>query len=95
MNFELTVKCKEMAIENMTKNLVTLRTMLHLTQAELASLIGVGRQTLIMIEKYKRKMTWSVFLSLLFIFSHNKETDALLEIFGIYNEQLKKIFSSI
>lgn len=84
---------KEAAVENMTKNMVTLRTMLHLSQAELATLIGVGRQTLVAIENRKRKMTWSTFLSLLFVFYQNKETNYLLEIFEIYPQNLKKIYT--
>lgn len=95
MSSKLDEKIKEMSIENMTKNMVTLRTMLHLSQAELATLIGVGRQTLVAIETRKRKMTWNTFLSLLFVFSQNKETDSLLEIFGIYTPEMKEIYSDI
>ena len=43
------------AIENLTKNLVVLRMMLHLSQSDLAELIGVGRQTLLAIENRKRR----------------------------------------
>jgi len=32
-------------------------------------------------------------LSLLFVFSQNKETSGLLEIFGIYSKELKEIYS--
>ncbi|MBO5869599.1 MAG: helix-turn-helix domain-containing protein [Clostridia bacterium] len=84
-----------MSIENMTKNMVALRTMLHLSQAELADLIGVGRQTLVAIETRKRKMTWNTFLSLLFVFTQNKETNSLLGVFGIYTAELKYKYSDI
>lgn len=92
---KLTEQMKELAVENMVKNLTVLRTMLHLSQVELATLIGVGRQTLVAIETRKRKMTWSTFLSLLFVFSQNKETNSLLEIFGIYSSEMKEIYSNI
>jgi len=92
---KLTEQMKELAVENMVKNLTVLRTMLHLSQVELATLIGVGRQTLVAIETRKRKMTWSTFLSLLFVFSQNKETNSLLEIFGIYSAEMKDIYSDI
>ena len=95
MSNKLTEQMKDLAVENMAKNLTVLRTMLHLSQVELATLIGVGRQTLVAIETRKRKMTWSTFLSLLFIFYQNKETNALLEIFGIYTTELKEIYSDI
>lgn len=95
MPCRLDEQLKELAVENMTKNMSVLRTMLHLSQAELATLIGVGRQTLVAIETRKRKMTWSTFLSLLFVFSQNKETNSLLEIFGIYSPEMKEIYSDI
>ncbi len=93
MPLKIDENLKELAIENMLKNLTTLRTMLHLSQAELAEMIGLGRQSLVSIENRKRKMTWSTFLSLLFVFSQNKETNKLLEIFGIYSKTLKDIYS--
>ncbi len=95
MSFKLNETLKEVSVENMTKNMVALRTMLHLSQAELAELIGMGRQTLVAIENRKRKMTWNTFLSLLFVFSQNKETCSLLEIFGIYTPEMKRIYSDI
>ena len=93
MKQELTMDIQAEAIRNMTKNLSVLRTMLNLTQAELASIIGIGRQTLVAVENNKRAMSWSVFLSLLFVFSQNKETQVLLEVFNIYTSELKKIYS--
>ena len=89
----MTEQIKDAAVENMVKNMVVLRTMLDLSQEELATLIGVGRQTLVAIENKKRKMTWNTFLSLLFVFSQNKETSFLLEVFGIYTPLMKEIYS--
>jgi len=93
MSTTLNDNIKDIAIENMTNNMVTLRTMLHLSQEELAGLIGVGRQTLVAIETRKRKMTWSMFLSLSFVFSQRQETKPLLEFFQIYSPELIKIYS--
>ena len=59
---------KAEVINNMTKNLVALRTMLHLTQAQLAEMMGITRQSLVLYETGKRSMTWNTYLSLLFIF---------------------------
>lgn len=74
---------REQLIEKMILNMVVLRTMLHLTQDELASLLGMTRQTLTMIETRKRKMTWTVYLALLYIFSQSPETKKLLEIWEL------------
>ncbi len=92
---EIREEVKIAVVENMTSNLATLRTMLHLSQAELALLVGLGRQSLVSIETGKRKMTWSVYLSLLFVFSQNKQTAMLLDVFEIYPSELKDIYTNI
>lgn len=48
--------------------LPTLRTYLGISQQELAEYIGVTRQTYCALEQGKRKMSWSVFLSLFLFF---------------------------
>jgi len=83
---------KRAAVDNMVKNLAVLRTMLNLSQAELASLIGLGRQSFVAIENRKRNMTWSVFLSLMFVFSQHPQTRALLELFEIYTPEMKQLY---
>ena len=88
-------KIKKDAIVNMAKNLSAFRTMLHLTQADLAELIGVGRQTVICIENGTRPLTYGNYLSLMFVFSQYKETEQLLRIFGAYPKELEKIYTEI
>ena len=95
MAFVLDERIKKLCINNMTQNLSVLRTMLHLSQAELASLIGVARSTIVYIENGQRKMTWQVFLSLAFVFIQNKETKELLKFFQIYPDELRGIYSDI
>lgn len=84
---------KAEVINNMTKNLVALRTMLHLTQAQLAEMMGITRQSLVLYETGKRSMTWNTYLSLLLIFTQRQETNNLLSIMGIYPDELKEIYS--
>ena len=86
---------KQECIENMTHNLCALRTMLNLSQAELAAIIGVARSTIVYIENRQRKMTWQTFLCLLFVFSQRKETKALLEIFGIYTKKVREVYGNL
>ncbi|MBR3535563.1 MAG: helix-turn-helix domain-containing protein [Oscillospiraceae bacterium] len=81
-------KTKELLVERMTENLVVLRAKLGITQAELADIAGMSRQTILAIEKKQRTMTWNTFLSLLFIFSVNKNTEALLKLFEILTDEL-------
>lgn len=85
---EITLKLdKEKLIANMTNNLIMLRTGLGFTQEELANKIGLSRSTIMGIENKRSKMTWTVFLALMLVFSKHKETDKLLNILDIYTEE--------
>ncbi len=81
-------------IKNMAENLPVLRTRLHLTQSELAAKLGISRQTVIALESGKRPMTWSTFLSLVFIFSKYEETQKLLGVLDIYPQEFEEDFLS-
>ncbi len=78
---------KEDLMRNMVKNLPTLRRSLGVSQGELAELVGVSRSTISNIENHKQVLQWNLFLSLLLVFIKNKETDKLLNVFGIYTDE--------
>jgi len=90
----LSEESKSNSIKNMSDNLVALRTMLHLTQAQLAEIMGVTRQTLVLYETGKRVMTWNTFLSLMFIFTQKRETRELLNILNIYTDEMKDLYDN-
>ena len=79
---------KENLIDNMTQNLATLRAKASLSQAKLAEIIGVSRQTLVAVENRKRKMSWSTFLACFLVFSKNPETKPLLKFYEISADEL-------
>lgn len=79
---------KNALIDNMTENLPVLRARLNMTQEELANKIGLSRGTIISIENSKRPMTWSTFMSLILLFSHNERTSKLLEVMDIFTQEL-------
>lgn len=79
---------KEYYINKLIENLPVLRAKLQLSQQELANVLGVSRQQIVAIENGKRNMSWNIFLSLLLIFSRNKETKKLLKVFDIWNDEL-------
>ncbi len=84
---------RDKLIENLTANLPVLRTMLHLSQSELAKLLGISRQQIVAIETKKRKMTWPTFLAAILIFKSNDETNQLLSVFGIYTDDLEEFIT--
>ena len=90
----LSEESKSNSIKNMSDNLVALRTMLHLTQAQLAEIMGVTRQTLVLYETGKRVMTWNTFLTLMFIFTQKRETRELLNILNIYTDEMKDLYDN-
>ena len=77
----------------MAENLSALRARLGLSQTQLADCIGVTRQTISSIENLSRELSWTNFLSLLFLFSKNADTARLLPVMGIYTEELESLFS--
>lgn len=81
---------KEMLIDNMTENLPVLRAKLSMTQEDLANKIGLSRGTIISIENNKRPMTWSTFMSLILLFSHNEKTSKLLDVMDIFTDELHR-----
>lgn len=77
-------------LNNMTDNLPTLRKKLGVSQEELSAILGINRSTLAAIENHKRPMMWNMFLALLLIFTKNKETGKLLNVLGIYTDELNE-----
>ncbi len=82
---------REKLIDNMTENLPVLRKKLKLTQEGLAQIIGSSRHSIMQIEAKKRKMTWSTFLSLVFLFDKNEDTALLIRALNIYTAELDGI----
>lgn len=85
---------KIILIGNMADNMSVLRAKLNMTQEQLATLIGVSRQTIIAIETKKRNMTWNTFLSLVFVFSKNHATAELMRLFNIYTDEFSDYMKS-
>ena len=80
---------KEKLIEIMTDNLPALRAKIGLSQDEVSNIIGISRQTYCAIETHKRKMSWSTFMSLLFLFWYNEKTKVLVNAIGVFPEELQ------
>ncbi|MBQ7862208.1 MAG: helix-turn-helix transcriptional regulator [Clostridia bacterium] len=85
---------KNILMERMADNLPVLRKKAELTQTALAELIGVSKFTILSIEKKQRKMTWNTFLSLVLVFTKNKETDKMLTLFEIYTDEFNEFIKN-
>jgi DNA-binding XRE family transcriptional regulator len=79
---------KSEPMAKMADNLKVLRNKLNLTQEGLAEKVGVSRQTLVSIEKKKRKMSWGTFIALIAVFRTESGASDLLDHFGIYTKEL-------
>ena len=69
---------REVLITKLVDELPVLRTKLGVSQADLAALIDISRQTYSLIEAKKRKLSWSIFLSLILVFDNNVQTHDLI-----------------
>ena len=81
---------KNIMISRLVDELPVLRTKMGVSQDELANMIGISRQTYSSLETRKRKMTWSIFLSLLLVFDYNEQTHALIHKDGLFPRKLVK-----
>ena len=88
MNFNITEKAKELLIEQLTEELIILRTKLGLSQEELSGLLGISRQTYSALETRKRPMSWGTYLSLILIFDNNEQTKNIIRETGIFPDML-------
>jgi DNA-binding XRE family transcriptional regulator len=84
----MTDELKSIYVGRMVENLTVLRAKLGITQAELAKIAGISRQTILSVEKKQRGMTWNMFLALLFIFTANEKTAPLVDLFEIRTDEL-------
>lgn len=79
---------KTTLINRLIPELPVLRTKAGLSQDELSGLLGISRQTYSSIETQKRKMSWSIYLSLVFIFDNNVLTHSIVRDSGFFPEKL-------
>lgn len=75
---------RERYIARLIKELPVLRIKLGLSQDEMGNLLGVSRQTYSSIETKKRKMSWSIYLSLIFVFDGNFQTHDMIRKMDIF-----------
>ena len=84
---------KKVSIEILLDNLAPLRAKLNLTQEELASVLGVSRQTYYGIETRNKEMPWAIYLALIFFFDSVRETSEMIRELRIFPIELVMHFN--
>ena len=81
---------REAIIDRFIYKLPVLRARIDMTQDEISEIVGLSRQTYSSLETRKRKMTWSNYIALLFVFYYNPITREAIEFAGLFPDELKK-----
>ena len=78
---------QERLVAQLTAELPAIRARLNLSQGELASRVGISRQTCSLIETGKQTMTWVTFMAMLALFENNKESLSQLSLTGFFDSE--------
>lgn len=92
--WEITKKQQLSFIKTLTAELPALRAKVGISQSEIASLIGVSRQTYSSIECGKRLMSWNTYLSLILFFDYNNVTHQMIRDINAFPEELVLNFNN-
>ena len=86
--YVITKKQQDLFIDALTAELAPLRAKIGISQNEIASIIGVSRQTYSSIEAGSRKMSWNTYLSLVFFFDYHAATHQMIRKIGAFPNAL-------
>lgn len=84
---------RDKLIDTLTDELPVLRAKIGASQDELSQIIGISRQTYSSIESRKRRMTWNIFLSLLFVYDNNEKTHDIIRYMGAFPDSLRSFLN--
>ena len=76
-------------MDEMVKDMVSLRILIGLSAAEMATIIGISESAYKSIEAGKKELSWDQYLALLFVFQYNEKTASVVDVLGLYPEQVK------
>ena len=79
---------REAYIMRMTDHLPSLRAKIGISQEELARILGISRQTYSSAESHRKKMSWQLFLMLVFFFDSMDATHDMLRELRIFPDDL-------
>lgn len=76
-------------INTLVDNLPVFRAKLGATQDTFAQRVGLTKTTLNHIENHKKELTWNNFIIIILLLIQNDDTKPLVEVMGLYPEDLK------
>ena len=85
---------KQQLAKALASSLPMLRVKMGISQAELAEMLEITRQSVSAFESEQREMPWHMFLAFMMIFTENPTTKKLLEALDIYNSDFK-VFTNL
>ena len=83
-------KDKERIVSDFAELLPMLRARVGMTQKDLGAKIGATRQTIMFAENKRRTLTWSMFLTLAFLFYVDPRTKPYMMASGVICEELSE-----
>lgn len=93
MDKRFSEEAKSKLTKELAADLPLMRAKLGLSQEELGAKIGITRQTIVAFETGKRPISWSVYLSLMFLFFRNESTKKLVWVLGLYTKELDEFLT--
>ena len=80
---------REWLMDEMSRDLASLRMLLGVTQDEMGNLLGLSGSAYKSLETGKKEISWDQFMALLFVFHFNDRTSSVADALGLFPELLK------
>lgn len=87
--YEGTLDKRWLTVE-MTNDLASLRMLIGFSTDEMGEILGISESVYQNIERGGRELSWSEYLTLLFLFHYNERTEAVVDVLGLYPNSLKE-----
>lgn len=80
---------REWLMDEMSRDMASLRLLLGITADEMGNLLGVSGNTYKNLESGKKEISWDQYMALLFVFRYNDRTSPVTDTLGLFPEPLK------
>lgn len=77
----------------LAESLPGLRASIGVSQKEIATLLGISRQSYSSIETGKKKMSWITYMALIMFFGYNDKTKNMIKRIGCFPVELQRVMN--